>query len=268
MTEGYDNSTGDEMSAGDSLAVVTASLLVIGDEILSGRTADKNINYLAKHCTAIGIRLQEVRVVSDQEDRIIEAVNVLRSQYDYLFTTGGIGPTHDDITAVSVAKAVGAELEENTEALELMKQRYPEKALTPSRRLMARVPVGGQLVKNSVSGAPGFMIENVIVMAGVPKIMEVMLDDATQYLRTGAKMLSASVVVEHPESSVAARLKLLEDRYETVSLGSYPYFKEGRVGTIVVLRSTDAVDLDAAVEGLKAGLLEEGKTFRDEESGS
>jgi molybdopterin-biosynthesis enzyme MoeA-like protein len=166
---------------------------------------------------------------------------------------------------VSVAKAVGAEIEENEEALRLMKVRYPEKALTPERRLMARVPIGGRLIKNTVSGAPGFMIENVIVMAGVPKIMEVMLDDATQYLRTGAKLLSRNVVVEHPESSVASRLRLLDEEFESVSLGSYPYFKEGKVGTIVVLRGADGEALERATGALKAGLEEEGKTFREED---
>lgn len=266
MTQNDENSTAGEASDGESPGDVTAALLVIGDEILSGRTVDKNINYLARHCTAIGIRLEEVRVVSDKEARIVEAVNVLRSHYDYLFTTGGIGPTHDDITAASVAKAVGAELVENEEALEMMRARYPEKALTPSRRLMARVPVGGVLVKNSVSGAPGFMIENVIVMAGVPKIMEVMLDDATQYLRTGAVLLSRNVVVEHPESSVADRLKELDALYQGLSIGSYPYFKEGKVGTIVVLRGADVAALDEATAALKAGLIEEGKSFYDEVS--
>ncbi len=135
---------------------VTAALLVIGDEILSGRTNDKNINYLANHCTAVGIRLEEVRVVSDKEERIVDALNVLRSSYDYVFTTGGIGPTHDDITAQSVAKAVGVELFENRQAIEIMQARYPGEELSEGRRLMARIPDGGELIKNSVSGAPRF----------------------------------------------------------------------------------------------------------------
>lgn len=255
----------DEASGAMTSDNVTAALLVIGDEILSGRTVDKNINYLACHCTSIGISLEEVRVVSDSEERIVAAVNALRSTYDYLFTTGGIGPTHDDITAASVAKAVGAELVENEDALDLMRARYPDKELTDARRLMARVPVGGELVLNSVSGAPGFMIENVIVMAGVPKIMEVMLDDVTKRLRTGIKLISRNVVVEHPESSVADRLNELDQQYEAVSIGSYPYFREGKVGTIVVLRSGDEGALAMATAALKAGLDKEGKSYREEE---
>lgn len=230
---------------------VTAALLVIGDEILSGRTADQNINYIASHCTKIGIRLQEVRVVSDDEARIVEAVNYLRAEYDYLFTTGGIGPTHDDITAQSVAKAVNVPLEENKQALKLMLDRYPDKELTPARRLMARVPVGASLIKNTISAAPGFIIENVIVMAGVPKIMQVMLDDITPSLKTGLQLLSRSVVVDFPESGIADCLKDIEAAFEGISIGSYPYFRQGKVGTVAVMRGTD----DAVLELCKAELF-------------
>lgn len=243
---------------------VTAALMVIGDEILSGRTTDKNINYLATHCTAVGIRLEEVRVVSDKEDRIVEALNTLRRSYDYVFTTGGIGPTHDDITAQSVAKAIGVDLVENQEAIAIMEARYPGEVLSEGRRLMARIPVGGELVKNTVSGAPGFMIENVIVMAGVPKIMQVMLDDVTPKLRTGRRLLSRTFVVQHPESTVAQLIGRLDEENEGISLGSYPYFKLGKVGTVIVLRGVDEDLLDQVCLEFVAELKRENKDFEED----
>lgn len=246
---------------------VTAALLVIGDEILSGRTSDKNINYLALHCTAIGIRLEEVRVISDKEDRIIEALNYLRSTYDYVFTTGGIGPTHDDITAQSVAKAIGVELVENSDAIAIMEERYPGKELTEGRRLMARIPVGGELIKNTVSGAPGFMIENVIVMAGVPKIMQVMLDDVTPRLKTGQRMLSRNYIVKHPESTVANLIGKLDQENEGISFGSYPYFKQGQVGTVIVLRSVDKGQLDKVGLEFTEALKQDNKEYEEEFDG-
>lgn len=246
---------------------VTAALLVIGDEILSGRTSDKNINYLALHCTAIGIRLEEVRVISDKEDRIIEALNYLRSTYDYVFTTGGIGPTHDDITAQSVAKAIGVELVKNSDAIAIMEERYPGKELTEGRRLMARIPVGGELIKNTVSGAPGFMIENVIVMAGVPKIMQVMLDDVTPRLKTGQRMLSRNYIVKHPESTVANLIGKLDQENEGISFGSYPYFKQGQVGTVIVLRSVDEGQLDKVGLEFTEALKQDNKEYEEEVDG-
>ncbi len=266
MTEPDKNSMGKTMTdnTGSSTEDVTAALLVIGDEILSGRTVDQNINYIAKHCTATGIRLMEVRVVSDNQDRIVEALDALRHANDYVFTTGGIGPTHDDITAESVAKAFGVELEESQEAIRIMQERYPGKELTKGRRLMARIPVGGLLVQNTVSGAPGFMIGNVIVMAGVPKIMQVMLDAVTPKLRRGLRLISRQVVVHHPESTVAELIGRLDLENETVSLGSYPYFKEGKVGTTIVLRSVDEDRLGKVCDEFKAALTGEGKTFVEE----
>jgi len=243
---------------------VTAALLVIGDEILSGRTSDQNINYLANHCTAVGIRLEEVRVVSDKEDRIIEGLNALRTAYDYVFTTGGIGPTHDDITAQSVAKTIGVDLVENEQALAIMEARYPGEVLSEGRRLMARIPVGGELIKNSVSGAPGFMIENVIVMAGVPKIMQVMLDDVTPKLRTGNRLLSRTFIVRHPESTVAQLIGKLDEENEGISLGSYPYFKLGNVGTVIVLRGVDEKHLDQVCLEFAAELKRENKDFEED----
>lgn len=251
MTQPTENSTPDQEQD-----TVTAALLVIGDEILSGRTNDKNINRLATHCTDIGIRLSEVRVVSDDSQAIIAALNELRASYSYVFTTGGIGPTHDDITAQSVADAFQLPLLEDPEALAILEDHYPDGALTDARRLMARVPKGGQLVQNSISAAPGFMIENVIVMAGVPSIVEVMLDDVTPKLRTGKKLLSKTVQVHHPESFVATLLLELQNQYEGISIGSYPYFRDGVVGTTIVMRSVDEEALSKANQSLQDKLKE------------
>jgi molybdenum cofactor synthesis domain-containing protein len=172
-------------SAGEG--VVTAALMVIGDEILSGRTKDKNIGHVADHLTAIGIQMKEVRIVPDEEPEIVAALNALRKRYDYVFTTGGIGPTHDDITADAVAKAFAVGIDVDERALAPMRAHFQRRGveLTPARMRMARIPFGAELVENSISIAPGFMLGNVIVMAGIPSIMHVMLDAATKYLKTG-----------------------------------------------------------------------------------
>src|SRR5690606_23694484 len=185
--------------------IVTAAVLVIGDEILSGRTKDKNIGYIAEHCTAIGIQVREVRVVPDVEDEIVAAVNALRGRYDYVFTTGGIGPTHDDITADSIAKAFGVGIDVDPRALALLKPYYESRGmeLTPGRLRMARIPDGAELIENSLSVAPGFMIGNVITLAGVPNVMQVMLDAITPRLRTGKKMHSMSIDLQVPEGTIA-----------------------------------------------------------------
>jgi molybdenum cofactor synthesis domain-containing protein len=189
---------------GADAGLVTAALCVIGDELLSGRTKDKNIGYIADHLTAIGIQLKEVRIVPDEEPEIIAAVNALRARYTYLFTTGGIGPTHDDITADAIAKAFGVGIDVDERALAPMKAYFERRGveLTPARLRMARIPFGAELVENSVSIAPGFMLGNVIVMAGIPAIMHVMLDAATKYLKTGKKMLSAALDLHRPEGEI------------------------------------------------------------------
>lgn len=239
-------------------SVVTAALLVIGDEILSGRTKDKNIGYIADYLTAIGIRLSEVRVVCDIEDEIVAAVNALRAKFDYVFTTGGIGPTHDDITADAVAKAFDVSLDVDPRAVAIMEKRYGPGEFTPARKRMARIPDGAELVKNSVSGAPGFMLENVIVLAGVPRIMQVMLDDVAPRLRTGTKMLSRTIRVERPEGVVAAGLGRVQDVFPDVSMGSYPFFRKDKLGTHLVLRSTDEARLAEAIAALWEMLKDEG----------
>jgi len=186
--------------------IVTAGLLVIGDEILSGRTKDKNIGTIADHLTAIGIRLSEVRVVPDEEAEIIGALNALRGRYDYVFTTGGIGPTHDDITADSVAKAFGVSIDVDPRAVAMMRQRYSDDELTPARLRMSRIPDGADLVENPVSLAPGFFIGNVIVMAGVPSVMQSMLDEVGPKLKTGAKLMSTTIRADAKEGDVGTEL--------------------------------------------------------------
>jgi molybdenum cofactor synthesis domain-containing protein len=240
--------------------IVTAALIVIGDEILSGRTKDKNIGHIADHLTAIGIQLKEVRIVPDEEPEIVTAVNAMRARYTYVFTTGGIGPTHDDITADAIAKAFGVGIDVDERALAPMKAYFERRGveLTPARLRMARIPFGAELVENSVSIAPGFMLGNVIVMAGVPQIMHVMLDAATRFLKTGKKMLSAAIDLHRPEGEIAGVFGDLQKRYPDVPMGSYPFFRDGKPGTQLVLRSTDAARLAEAEADLRSQLAARG----------
>jgi molybdenum cofactor synthesis domain-containing protein len=235
---------------------VTAALLVIGDEILSGRTKDRNIATVADHLTNIGIRLREVRVVPDDEREIAAAVNALRSRYDYLFTTGGIGPTHDDITADSIAKAFGVAIDIDPRAKEVLASHYARRGLdlTAARLRMARIPEGASLISNSVSGAPGFRIANVIVMAGVPDIMRAMLEAVTPDLETGARLLSVTISVLRPESEIAEVLSAHQQRFPDVAMGSYPLLRDGRPAADLVLRCTDADRLEEAAGTLKKAL--------------
>jgi molybdenum cofactor synthesis domain-containing protein len=248
------------MTATQTDDLVTAALCIIGDEILSGRTKDKNIGYIADYLTAIGIQLMEVRIVPDEEAEIVAAVNALRSRYTYLFTTGGIGPTHDDITADSIAKAFGVGIDVDERAPAPMKAYFERRGveLTQARLRMARIPFGAELVENSVSIAPGFMLDNVIVMAGIPAIMHVMLDAATKYLKTGKKMLSAALDLHRPEGEIADMFGELQKRYPDVPMGSYPFMREGKPGTQLVLRSTDPSRLAQAENELKLQLATRG----------
>jgi molybdenum cofactor synthesis domain-containing protein len=240
--------------------LVTAALLIIGDEILSGRTKDKNIGHVADHLAAIGIQLREVRIVPDDEAEIVAAVNGLRARYTYLFTTGGIGPTHDDITADAVAKAFGVGIDIDERALKPMLAYFERRGVevTPARLRMARIPFGAELVENSISIAPGFMLGNVIVMAGIPAIMQVMLDAATRFLKTGKKMLSAAIDLNRPEGEIAALFGELQQRYPDVPMGSYPFYRDGKPGTQLVLRSTDPARLAEADNELKMLLAARG----------
>jgi len=241
-------------------AVVTAAVLVIGDEILSGRTKDKNIGYIADYMTALGIDLKEVRVVSDDEGAIVAALNALRGGYDYVFTTGGIGPTHDDITADCVAKAFGVALEFHPEAVAIMKERIAKVGgeLNEARMRMTRIPKGGALVANKVSGAPGFWIGNVITMAGIPSVMQAMLDEVAPKLKTGVKMLSESIRADAREGDVGTELGEVARAYPDAMIGSYPFMDEkGAPNTNIVVRSRDAERLQevkAAVEAMLAAV--------------
>ena len=220
---------------------VTAALLVIGDEILSGRTKDKNIGYIAEYLTAMGIDLKEVRVVPDDEGEIVAAINTLRAKFTYLLTTGGIGPTHDDITADCVAKALGVEISHDPRAVAMLRERYvnPED-LNEARLRMARIPSGSTLIANSISKAPGFMCGNVIVMAGVPAIMQVMLDEIAPSLAKGRVMASLSVDAGGlPEGAYAAALGAIQKGHEGVIIGSYPHFDGVKFANQIVLRSRD-----------------------------
>ena len=233
--------------------IVTAAVLVIGDEILSGRTKDKNIGWIADHCTAIGIQLREVRIVQDVEEDVVAAVNALRARYSYVFTTGGIGPTHDDITADCIAKAFGVGIDVDQRALDLLLPYYQKsgREITPGRLRMARIPFGADLIENKVSVAPGFKLGNVITMAGVPNIMQAMLDAVTPILKTGKKMISHTIDLNFPEGAIAEIFRAHQALYPDVPMGSYPSQRDGKPVTQLVLRCTDEVRLDEAASGLR-----------------
>jgi molybdenum cofactor synthesis domain-containing protein len=244
-------------SAAKNDGVVTAAVLVIGDEILSGRTKDKNVGYIAEFLTNIGIDLKEVRIVPDEEPEIVTAVNALRSRYTYLFTTGGIGPTHDDITAESVAKAFGVALEHHPRAVEIMRARMAQTGgeMNEARMRMTRVPKGGVLVLNKISAAPGFWIGNVIVMAGIPSVMQAMLDYVAPQLKTGAKMLSQSIRADCREGDIGTELGAIAKAHADVVIGSYPFVDEKNLAnTSVVVRSRDPQKLAAAKAAIEAML--------------
>jgi len=235
------------MSGQDGNQQITAAILVIGDEILSGRTKDKNIGYIAEYLTAIGVDLREVRVVPDDEPEIVGALNALRHRYDYVFTTGGIGPTHDDITAECVAKAFGVGIDYDPRAVALLRQRFKGPDLNEARMRMTRIPFGAELVTNKVSLAPGFWIGNVIVMAGVPTIMQAMMDEVGPRLRTGKRMLSESVRADAREGDIGTELGEIARAHPEVTIGSYPFFDDNSgPNTNVVIRSRDAEKLAAA----------------------
>ncbi len=242
--------------------IYTAGLVIIGDEILSGRTHDKNIAQVASWLQVQGIRLTEVRVVADVQDRIVEAVNALRASYDYLFTTGGIGPTHDDITVDAVAQALGVPVIIHPEARAILERYYADKGgINEGRLRMARVPEGAELIPNRMSGAPGIKIGNVFLMAGVPHITAGMLDALTGTLEGGATLLSETIGCWVPESEVADVLRAAELAHDGCQIGSYPFFRDGRVGANFVIRSTEAEALASCVAALCEGLGTRGWEF-------
>jgi molybdenum cofactor synthesis domain-containing protein len=241
--------------------IITAAVLVIGDEILSGRTKDKNIGYIADYLTAIGIDLKEVRVVADEAAAIVDALNALRAEYTYVFTTGGIGPTHDDITADCVAEAFDVALEFHPEAIAVLKERLAKTGgeLNEARLRMARIPKGAALVANKVSGAPGFWIGNVITMAGIPAVMQGMLDEVAPKLKTGTKLLSETIRADAKEGDVGTELGAIAKAHPSTIIGSYPFIDEKNgPNTNIVVRSRDAGEL-AAVKAEVEGMLKKVK---------
>lgn len=254
-----------------SQQIVTAALIIIGDEILSGRTQDINLNYIAKRLGEHGIRLVEVRVISDDAKVIQTTLNQLRSGVDYVFTTGGIGPTHDDITAENIAAAFGVELIMHPEAKALLQEYFDGRGIefNEARQRMARTPAGATLVDNPVSVAPGFCIDNVYVMAGVPKIMQAMLENIVPTLRRGAIINSKTLLCNLPEGVLAAPLTRLQAEHKNVDIGCYPgksvpITKDTAPGTVpdfrvsVVARSSDEASLQAAEQAIEAMILAEG----------
>jgi molybdenum cofactor synthesis domain-containing protein len=238
--------------------IITAAILVIGDEILSGRTKDRNIGYIAEYLANLGIDLREARVVPDEEGEIVAALNALRARYAYVFTTGGIGPTHDDITADAVAKAFGVAIDEDPRVLAMMRERYKTPAeLTPARRRMARIPAGAELVDNPISTAPGFRIGNVIVMAGVPSVMQAMLDSAAKGLETGVRLDVRTIEAGGiAEGRYGDPLREIAAAHPETIIGSYPSFADGSFKNQIVVRGRDRGKVEAARRAIEAMLTE------------
>ena len=234
--------------------IVTACVVIIGNEILSGRTQDTNLAYIAQGLNEVGVTLREARVIPDIAEVIIATINEMRAKYDYVFTTGGIGPTHDDITSESIARAFGVPWTLHPEAHELMVARYRQQGveLIEARLRMAHTPEGASLVRNPVSGAPGFRIGNVFIMAGIPRVMQGMFDSAKQELKGGRPMLSRSIACHLPEGIIAKGLGEIQGRYPDLDIGSYPFYRTGAFGTSLVLRGRDAERLAAGTEEVMA----------------
>jgi molybdenum cofactor synthesis domain-containing protein len=234
----------------------TAVLIIIGNEILSGRTRDANLAFIGQRCDELGIELFEVRVVQDNEQAIIDAVNASRINCNYVFTTGGIGPTHDDITSASIAKAFNVKVERNPGAVAAMQAYYPPGKLNEARLRMAELPQGAVLIDNPVSGAPGFQIQNVFVLPGVPSIMQAMFDGITDRLVGGLPVLTVSIKTDLTEGGIAPKLAVIQEMFPDVSIGSYPFFKAGMLGVNLVIRGTDDKQIQSAADKIKS-LIEE-----------
>jgi molybdenum cofactor synthesis domain-containing protein len=234
----------------------TAALLIIGNEILSGRTEDKNLNYIAKGLGKVGVKFIEARVIPDVHQTIIDTVNELRAKFDYVFTTGGIGPTHDDITAECIAKAFGVELKVNDEFYKKLDEYY-KGDLNEGRIKMVTLPDGAEPIANPISTAPGFYIENVYVMAGIPNVMQAMFDAVKGTLRKGAVVLSKEIKLYTSESKIASPLSELQDEYENVEIGSYPFIEDNKIGVSLVFRSSDKVALDECSDKMNKVLQKE-----------
>src|SRR6186713_216341 len=246
------NDTSGAQNTGAKGDVITAAILVIGDEILSGRTKDKNIGYIAEYLTNIGVDMREVRVVPDVEDDVVAALNALRHRYTYVFTTGGIGPTHDDITADCVAKAFGVGIDHHPEVVARFRERWSEQDLNEARLRMARIPDGAELIQSATILAPGFKLGNVVVMAGVPTIMQAMMDIVSPKLKSGVRMLSESVRANAREGDIGSPLREIAAAHPDTIIGSYPFMdEEQKPNTNLVVRSRDADKLAAAMAAVK-----------------
>ena len=240
---------------------VTAALIIIGDEILSGRTKDANLNYIAKWLGSMGVVLDEVRVIPDVAERIQNTVNEYRRLFDYVFTTGGIGPTHDDITAENVARAFGVDFLLNEDAKKLLENKMGKENITPTRLRMAMIPDGAILIQNPVSAAPGFQIENVFVLAGIPAVMQSMLLDLEDRISGGSTIISKSIHVFQGESKFAYILAEIEDDFDHLTIGSYPFYQDGSYGATFVIRSAINANVDQALTNLKEKIVEMGYEF-------
>ncbi len=238
---------------------VTGCMIIIGNEILSGRTQDTNLAYLAKELNELGVKMVEARVIPDIEETIIATVNECRQKFDYVFTTGGIGPTHDDITADCIAAAFGCELEIHPAAMEIIKQREAPPDVMESRMRMARIPVGATLIENTLNGPPGFQLENVFVMAGVPLVMQAMVGTFDKdRIKGSLPVRSRSIGANLGESQVAGKLREIQDEHPDVDLGSYPYYRKDVYGTNLVMRGTDEAELEIMLEKVRQMIVDFG----------
>lgn len=242
---------------------VTAGVIIIGNEVLSGRTQDTNLAYMGKHLDALGISIMEARVIPDVEQTIIDTVNHFRETYTYVFTTGGIGSTHDDITSAAIAKTFNVNLEKNLEAVSLLEKYFEPGGINEARMKMAHIPESAMLIYNPLSHAPGFQLENVFVMAGVPSIMQLMFDGITDRLVGGEPIITVNVATNIGEGVFAADLEKLQDEYPDISIGSYPYFRKGKLGVNLVMRSTNTDRLGELKEKLTTALTQLGDKILD-----
>ena len=231
--------------------MVTACVLIIGNEILSGRTKDVNLPFLAEELNKLGIRIGEARIIPDVEETIISTVQYASEHYDYVFTTGGIGPTHDDITSACVAEAVGQKLIHNPEAVAMLESHYKPEDLNEARLRMAMTPEHATLIENPISKAPGYQVDNIFVLAGVPAIARAMFDNLRGRLQGGATVLSHTITTHYGEGIIAGPLGKIQEQFPSVDIGSYPYFKEGQLGVSLVIRTTDELQLNTCEQAIK-----------------